>query len=378
MTIKWVRAIDGMICFGVCVFLGVAVTQPFFLDSLVVTDVANPRYTEIINGSTSTVPVKPDVCIGEGSDDVTVAPVCGCLVTAGHNETMAGICLSQHHGLPGEQIKVGRINPNFLLFYVFLVSALYQLILRNSFGVDLKGVLNRDVQVGIAFMCIVVILGCIMSLFQFDHGIDIFVLVNFMPQQVVLMLLSFVLFKNSHATDVLPEAKVMYVNAMFAGVFNIATIPMMTLLVCCVCSWTTVKMLYFMYNTSMLLAVVQLAYHCVYIDSSQLSPNPAAKVRMRQALYLMLTSVLACITVVSLVYMPMHNNGMTRFLALAYNAVLWVLHILFDATKGSIDSYLYERSFNIFDGVLATVRYILLVFVFYLVWGYGMNDSIVM
>lgn len=365
-----------MICFGVCVFLGVAVHQSFFLDSVVVTDISNPRYNEIINGTTSPLPVQPDACIGEGSDDVSVAPVCSCLVMAGQNKTYANMCLRQLNGIPGEQIKVGRINPNFLLFYVFLVSALYQLVLRNSIGVNLKGIFNRDVQVGIAFMCIVVLLGCIMSIFQFDHGLDPFVLVNFMPQQVVLMLLSFVLYKNSHSTDVLPEAKVMYVNAMFAGVFNIATIPMMTLLVCCICSWTTVKMLYFMYNTSMLLAVVQLAYHCVYIDSSQLSPNPAAKIRMRQALYLMLTSVLTCISIVSLVYMPMHNNGMTRFLALAYNAVLWILHILFDATKGNMDSYLYEHSFNIFDGVLATIRYILLIFVFYLVWGYGLNDAI--
>ena len=378
MQMKWVRAIDGMTCFGICVFLGVAVTQPFFLDSVIVTDISNPRYTEIINGTTMAVPVQPDVCIGEGSDDATVIPVCSCLTMAGRNETLAGVCLKQHNGLPGEQIKVGRVNPNFLLFYVFLASALYQLILRNSMGVNLKGVYNRDVQVGIAFMCIVVILGCVMSLFQFDHGIDIFVLVNFMPQQVVLMLLSFVLYKNSHSAEVAPEAKVMYVNAMFAGVFNIATIPMMTLFVCCVCSWTTVKMLYFMYNTSMLLTVIQLAYHCVYIDCSQVSPNPAAKIRMRQALYLMLTSVLTCLTVVALVYMPMHNNGMTRFLAIAYISVLWVLHIIFDATRGNTDSYLHERSFNIFDGVLATIRYILLLFVFYLVWGYDMNDAIVM
>ena len=377
MTMKWIRAVDGMMCFGICVFLGVAITQPFFLDSVIVTDISNPRYTEIINGSTSLTAIKPDACLGEGADDVTVAPVCQCLTLAGQNETRAGNCLTRHNGLPGEQIKVGRINPNFLLFYIFMVSALYQLILRNSFAINLSGPYNRDVQVGIAFMCIVVLLGCVLCLFQFDHGVDIFVLVNFMPQQIVLMLASFVLYKNSHSADVLPEAKHMYVNAMFAGVFNIATIPMMSLFVCCVCSWTTVKMLYFLYNTSMLLAVVQLAYHCVYIDSSQVSPNPAAKVRMRQAVYLMLTGTLTCISVITLIYFPMHNSGLTRFLALAYNAVLWILHILFDATKGSMDTYLYERSFAIFDGVLATIRYMLLVFVFYLVWGFAMNDSIV-
>jgi hypothetical protein len=93
---------------------------------------------------------------------------------------------------------------------------------------------------------------------------------------------------------------------------------------------------------------------------------------------LMLTAVLTSLTVIPLVYMPMHNNGLNRFLAIAYSVVLWVLHILFDATKGSLDSYLYERSFNIFDGVLACIRYILLIFVFYLVWGIEMNDTIVM
>jgi hypothetical protein len=375
MTVKWVRAVDGFACFGICIFLAVAIAQPFFLSSVIVTDIANPRYTDIVNGSTSVIPVNSDMCID--TTEPTVSPTCVCLVTAGQNETAADICLVEHHGLPGEQIKVGRINPNFLLFYVFIMSALYQLVLRNSMGVDLKGSLNRDVQIGVGFMCLIVTISCIMSIFQFDHGNDTYVLVTFMPQQVVLMLLSFVLYNNAHSADVTPDAKVMYVHAMFAGVFNIATIPMMTLFICCVNSWTTSKMLYFMYNTSMLLAVVQLAYHCVYIDSSQVSPNPAAKIRMRQALYLMLTSVLACLTVIPLVYMPMHDNGMNRFLAIAYIVVLWVLHILFDATKGNFDSYLYERSFNIFDGVLATIRYMLLIFVFYLVWGIEMNDSII-
>jgi hypothetical protein len=381
---KWIRATDGIVCFGFGVFLSVATFQDFFLDSVPITDIVKPAYRNLLAESTAPAQTLPGVCSGASGTDPTVSPTCVCLIAAGSSMEMATSCINMHNGLPGEQVMVGRINPNFILFYIFMLSAMYQLVLRNGMGIVLPGGEHRDVQIGVGSMCFVVVLACFVSVFQFDHGVNFFVLCTFMPQQIVLMLLSFVLYSNSHSTDVDTAFREKYVHAMFAGVFNISTIPMMAVFVCCVNSWTTVGMIYFMYNTTMLLTVVQLAYHCVYIDSyhvpepsDTVKHNPTAMIRMRQALYLLLTSVLTCITVMSLVYMPMHNDGMHRFFGISFVICLWVLHILFDATKASsVDPYNYERSFNIFDGAVSTIRYLLLIFVFYLVWGYSLDDSV--
>ena len=363
---KWMRVSDGFVCFAIAVFFGVAIFQNFFLTSVAVTDVVYPDYKSIIKGSTSPVPVAPNVC--NISSDASVTGPCQCLASAGTDSDKAYMCIESHNGLPSTQVAVGRMNPNFFLFYIFLVAAMYQLVLRNAMGVDLS-FLNRDVQLGVVFMCVVIVLSCVLSIFQYGHGFDTYVLINFMPQQLVLMILSFVLYSNAHFADISIEFRNKYIHALFAGVLTIATLPMMTLFVCCINAWTTTRILHFMYNTTMLLSVVQLAYHCVFIDSSQLSTNAAAKVRMRQALYLLLLTILTCLTIVVLVYIPGHEDVMHRFTAIAFIVLLWAGHLVFDATKANLDDYLYERIFNMFDAAVAVVRYLLMIFSFYLVWG---------
>jgi hypothetical protein len=355
-----------MLCFAISVFFGVAVFQNFFLTVVPITDVIYPDYTTIIQGTTAVVPVAPEVC--RLSSDASVTGPCQCLSDAGRDADKAYLCIQSHNGLPSTQVVVGRMNPNFFLFYIFIVAAMYQLVLRNAMGIDLA-FLNRDVQFGVVFMCIVLVISCVLCLFQFAHGIDLYVLINFMPQQLILMILSFVLYSNAHFADVPKEFRDKYIHALFAGVLTIATIPMMTLFVCCINAWTTTRILHFMYNTTMLLSIVQLAYHCVFIDSNQISSNAAAKVRMRQALYLLLLTTLTCLTIVTFVYIPVHEDVLHRFSAISFIVLLWVGHLLFDATKANLDDYLYERIFNLFDAAVAVVRYLLLIFSFYLVWG---------
>ena len=359
-----------MLCFAVAVFFGVAVFQDFFLSVVAVTDVIYPAYKDIINGSTFPTPVQPDVCLM--SNDTSVHGVCQCLIDAGADSDQAYECIETHKGMPSTQVVVGHMNPNFFLFYIFLVAALYQLVLRNAMEIDMT-FLNRDVQFGVASMSIVLVLACILSLFQFGHGVDIYVLINFMPQQLVLMLLSFVLYSNAHFADITPEFRTKYIHALFAGVLSIATIPMMAMFVCCVNAWTTTRLLHFFYNTTMFLSVVQLAYHCVFIDGAQQSVNTAAKVRMRQALYLLVLTSLLCITIITLLYIPMHKDTLHRLISVSFIMFMWVGHILFDCTKANLDDYLYERIFNLFDAAFAVVRYLLLVFTFYIVWGHSQD-----
>jgi hypothetical protein len=364
---KMIRVADGMLCFGIAVFFGVAIFQDFFLVSVAVTDITYPAYKDIINGTTFKVQVMPDVC--STSTDAGVASTCQCFRSAGKDSTKAYDCIASHRGLPSTQTAIAHINPNFFVFYVFLVAAMYQLVLRNALDVNLTR-FHRDVQFGVACMCFVLVLSCILCLFNHGHGADTYVLINFMPQQLILMILSFVLYNNAHFADITPEFRAKYIHSLFAGVLTIATIPMVALFVCCVNSWTTTRILHFMYNTTMLLSVVQLAYHCVFIDGQQLSTNSAAKIRMRQALFLLLLTTLLCVTVVTFVYVPIHRDVMHRFIAISFVVLLWVGHLLFDCTKANLDDYLYERIFNIFDGAVASVRYLLLLFTFYIVWGY--------
>ena len=167
---KLVRVMDGMLCFAISVFFGVAIFQDFFLASVVVTDITYPAYKSIINGTTFAVQVTPDVC--RTSTDASVTETCQCFISAGKDATKAYECIGSHGGLPSTQVAVGHINPNFILFYVFAVAAMYQLVLRNAMGVDLTR-LHRDVQFGVTAMCIVLVIACVLSLFQYGHGVDL-------------------------------------------------------------------------------------------------------------------------------------------------------------------------------------------------------------
>jgi hypothetical protein len=95
---KMIRVADGMLCFGIAVFFGVAIFQDFFLVSVAVTDITYPAYKDIINGTTFKVQVMPDVCTT--STDEGVASTCQCFRSAGKDSTKAYDCIASHRGLP--------------------------------------------------------------------------------------------------------------------------------------------------------------------------------------------------------------------------------------------------------------------------------------
>ena len=257
---------------------------------------------------------------------------------------------------------------------MFLVSAIYQLVLRNSLGIDMSK-MNRDVQIAVTMLCFGMGISIVMSLFDYGNGMSWLVLLHFLPHQLTLLLVSFVMFNNAHFPEIDASVREKYKAAIFSGIYNVATLPFVALFVCSVNSWTTLPMMQFMYTTTMLLAVVQLAYHCVFIDSSQSSPNPAAKIRMRQAVYLLLVTILTAMSIVVVQYLPQHRDSVHRVLTIAFLSVLWVIHVLFDCTRVNIKSYMYIRNIKMYDACLATARYMVLFFSLYIVWGMGKDHT---
>jgi hypothetical protein len=360
---KWVRGFDGLLCFGFSVFFAIATLQNFFLPSVAVTDIEYPNYKEIITGNINGE--KSEVCSGEIHPSLTQACMCLSNVT----DFDAGLeCTRIHHGLPAIQKQKGRINANFFFFHIFLMASVYQLVIRNSLDLDLSKY-NRDIQVGVVVMLTSAVISITMCLFNFEHGVDVFVLLNFMPHQILLLVTAYIMYNNAHFDEIDDAYRDHYKQAIFSGVYNVTTVPFMGLLVCVMNDWTTMAMLQFVYTSLILICVVEMAYNCCFIDSSK-DPNGqnAAKYRMRQAIYLLLVSILIALTNVSLLYFPQHADTSHRVIAVVFIGLLWGLHIFFDCTKASLDSYQHEKCFNQYDGFIALLRYGLLTSAFYMVW----------
>jgi hypothetical protein len=372
---KWVRGFDGLVCFGFTVFFTIATLQNFFLPSVVVTDIVYPNYNDIIKENMKGI--APDVCNGPSAVHPSVEPTCTCLQGVTGASFNSGLdCIRKHTGLPAEHEQIGRMNPNFLFFHIFLMSFVYQLVVRNSMGIDLSQ-FNRDVQLGVVVMFSALGISVAMSLFNFDHGVQGFILLNFMPHQILLLIIAYIMYRNTHFEEIDPQYVDHYKKAIFSGVHNAATMPFMALLVCILNSWTTMPMLQFVYTTVILINVIDMAYNCTYIDANKpngtqantgITKQNAAKYRMKQAIYLLLVSLLFALSIVVMVYFPQHTDTVHRVVGTVFIGLIWVLHIFFDCTRSSIDSYQHEKQFNQYDGFVATMRYALLFFCFYVVW----------
>jgi hypothetical protein len=372
---KWVRGLDGLLCFGFTVFFTVATIQKFFLPSVTVTDIVYPNYKNIITSNMQGV--APDVCTGPSATHPSVQPTCSCLQGVVGLTFSKGLdCIRDHNGLPAEHKSIGRMNPNFIFFHIFMMSFVYQLVIRNSLDLDLSR-LNRGVQLGVIAMFSAVAISIGMSLLNFDHGLQVFILLNFMPHQILLLVVSYTMYRNTHFDEIDPQFVDHYKKAIYSGVHNAATMPFMALLICILNSWTTMPMLQFMYTTVLLINVVDMAYNCAYIDSNKPDRTEstteggsqnAAKYRMRQAIYLLLVSLLLSLSIVIMIYFPQHTDTLHRVVGTVFIGVLWVLHIFFDCTKASVHSYQHAKQFNLYDGFVALLRYMLLFFCFYVVW----------
>ncbi|KAJ1466021.1 hypothetical protein T484DRAFT_1756982 [Baffinella frigidus] len=309
----------------------------------------------------------PDVCVGEIHSSLTEA--CTCLLHASSDFDAGLECTRKHHGLPAIQKQTGRMNPNFFFLHIFLMSCIYQLVIRNSMELDLSK-FNRDIQVGVVVMFATTMISVAMCLFNFDYGVDIFVLINFMPHQILLLVVAYLMYNNAHFDEIDEEYRDHYKKAIFSGVYNATTLPFMGLLVCIMNDWTTMSMLQFVYTVMILLSVVEMAYNCCYIDASKDKKRgqDAAKYRMRQAIYLLLITLLISLSLVTLMYFPQHADTSHRVIACVFIGLLWGLHIFFDCTKASLQSYQHEKAFDLYDGCIALLRYGLLMAAFYMVW----------
>jgi hypothetical protein len=271
---------------------------------------------------------------------------------------------------------IGRINPNYIFLHIFMMSFVYQLVIRNSLDVNLNQY-RRDIQFGVLIMFTALCISIGMGLLHYGHGIDLYVLLNFMPHQILLLLIAYIMYSNAHFEEIDPSFVDHYKKAIFSGVHNAATIPFMAILVCILNSWTTTQMLMFVYTTVLLINLTDMAYNCTYIDSNK--PNGkqpktengimnAAKYRMRQAIYLMLVSLLLSLSIVILIYFPQHTDTLHRTVGIVFIGLLWILLLFFDCTKASVDSYQHQKQFNMYDAVVAMNRYALLSFAIYFVW----------
>jgi hypothetical protein len=376
LQMKWVRGLDGLLCFGFAIFFTIATIQDFYLPSVAVTDIVYPHYKDIIIENMKGV--APDVCMGPSKSHPSVAPTCDCLGGATGADFDTGLgCIRTHHGLPAEQKQIGWINANFCFFHIFLVASIYQLVIRNSMELDMNRY-RRDIQIGVVVMFTGVVASITMCLFNFEHGVQLYVLLNFMPHQILLLIVAYIMYNNAHFDEISEEYQDHYKKAIFSGVYNAATMPFMAVLVCIMNSWTTMPMLQFVYTIVILINVIEMAYNCVYIDANkdsgtrsikQDTTNNAAKYRMRQAIYLLLITLLVTLSITILMYFPQHTDTIHRVVGIVFIGLLWVLHIIFDCTKSSLDSYQHEKCFNQYDGFVAMIRYALFAFSLYMVWG---------
>ena len=158
-----------------------------------------------------------------------------------------------------------------------------------------------------------------------------------------------------------------YKNAMFSGLYKASITPLMGIFVASIQSWTTLEMLHFVYNILFCLCIADLAYLMLNIDVNGDLGRVAARVRVKQATFLIVMSCLVAYSLTTLVYMPTHSDFMMFVVAIAFLILLWVQHVFLDAAHTIFRSREYDRVFYISDALLATVRFLLFIFSIWLV-----------
>jgi hypothetical protein len=128
-------------------------------------------------------------------------------------------------------------------------------------------------------------------------------------------------------------------------------------------------MIHFIYNILFCLCVADLAYLMLNVDLNGDLQRVAARIRVKQAVFLVVVTCLFAYSITTVLYMPAHNESLMRSLALAFLLFLWVQHLLFDATHTVFNSPEHDRVSCVNDAILCVVRFSLFAFSIWVVYG---------
>jgi hypothetical protein len=338
---------------------------PVMFPSIPVTMLIRPNQNEMVDLASNNPKQLPKFCDATVDVQLMTEPLCQCLRN-GIGDDAHTQCFVDHHGAPAEQKLYSWFNLNFILFHIFFVSSIYQFVLRNAFDVDIS-YRGRDVQSAIAVCGISLITLAILSLFNFKHGANLFSLIMFMPHQLILFMIGLLGYYNIFVEKLSEEMQIKYKNAIFSGLYKASIIPFMGIFIASIQSWTTLEMIQFIYNILFCLCIADLAYLMLNIDVNGDLDRVAARIRVKQATFLIVMSCLVAYSLTTLVYMPIHSDFIMFAVSIAFLALLWVQHVFLDAAHAIFRSREYDRVFFIGDALLAMVRFLLFIFSIWLV-----------
>jgi hypothetical protein len=365
---KWLRSMDGLFSFGIAVFYGIAIHIHFMLPSVPITNLLAADLKAIVAASTGNQPVFPAFCATDPELD-TEGLLCDCLrlnTAAGDESSMQ--CFKTHNGAPAEQTLYNWCNLNFILFHIFFVSFIYQLVIRNALDTDMSKN-GRDIQSALAICTGSFCLICVLSVFNFEHGVNAFALIYFMPQQLVLLVSGMMVYHTIFVETLPGQIQSAYKSAMFSGLYKASVMPFVGIFIASLQSWTTLSMIHFIYNVLFCLCVADLAYLMLNVDVNGDLQRVAARIRVKQAVFLLVLTCLFTYTITTVLYMPAHNGFLLRALAIVFLLFLWIQHLLFDATHAVFNSPEYDRVSCVNDAILCVMRFSLFVFSIWVVHG---------
>ena len=353
---------DALLSFGIAVFYMVSIFVGFMLPSVPICNIIHADQNKIMDRASQTPKLMPKFC---PVPDESTGPLCDCL-SASESRPDISQCFIDNRGAPAEQIIYSWFNLNFILFHIFFVSSVYQFVIRNSCDVDLN-INGRDVQIAVAMCSLSLILLAVLSIFNFQHGTNAFTLIMFMPHQLILLLTGVLSYFNIYTEKLSAEMRRKYKNATFSGLHKASVIPFLGIFVASLQSWTTLPMLHFVYNILFCLCISDLAYLMLNIDVNGGVAKNTARVRAKQATYLVMLSCLVAYTLTTLVFMPAHKDIVISSIALAFLILLWVQHLFVDAAHAMFSTRDYDRVFYMSDALLTVVRFLLFMFSVWLV-----------
>jgi hypothetical protein len=300
---------------------------------------------------------------GNTSPDPSISAICTCLSNPG-NTNCATI---SPDGVPDVQVLQGWLNPNLLLAYLFMASSAYQLVLRNSLDVKPRN------PAGTASMVLssVFIAFWVISIYQHPpQAADVFVFANFFPQQLVVLVICMVIFYNiersRYANDTKNGEAIMdqFKMALWNGGYRAATLPFIAVLLASFQHVTDENTLQYVYHLVLFVALCDLTYGLVAVEEAAdvkerfaSEKTLAPKYRLQQTAYLVTLAALLVYSIFAIIFMPIMDDPVMGRLTLVFIMVLWILHILYDAANAKYQDQEYHRTFNVADGILASLRY---------------------
>lgn len=363
---RFVRSFDGLVSFALSTLFLFSVFLNFTLPSFSVSKLIFSPKNHISSD------LKAYCSENSAYSESTVSEICAC-VNQGQSS-----CSNVAQGNPAVQKFEVYVNPNFYLFYIFMSAFVYQLVLRNSLDLEFE-TKDRDVFIAKVICIFVFVITAICSIFNHSEEISFFVLLNYLPQQAVVLFFCIILFDNVHySSDIDNDTKQQFKLVIWNGAHRCSTLPFIALFLCSLQHTSDANTLHFVYNLLLLVSLCDLCYSILSCDihqnnisntdKSDETKGQAGTLRLQQTAYLSCLSALIVYTIFVMVYMPVYDDVVLEKLSLVFVIFVWILHLIYDATGLLKESPEHVRAFNVADGMLGSLRYALVIFVAWIVF----------